>query len=237
MGKARRKERNLAKMLKLITVTTDLQQTQPLIRSAQKNGWDIEVLQTVWQGFGTKLMEVYNYLVSNPDVTEFVFADAFDVVVLGTPEEFEKKRKPKFGDTPIVFSAEKGCWPVPDLSEKYPPTESNFKYLNSGLYYCKVGCFLKIFLDAQPKYEDDDQLYFTTRHLSRIYMEGHGPLPVNIYGSRLDHNQLLFNSHSFIDENEYTYDNGRVQVMGNEPIFIHFNGRTIDEKFNELIKI
>lgn len=51
-----------------------------------------------------------------------------------------------------------------------------------------------------------------------------------------DYEQMFFNSHSFIDEGEYGYDNGRIQILGNEPVFVHSNGKTEDPRLDELIK-
>jgi hypothetical protein len=55
----------------------------------------------------------------------------------------------------------------------------------------------------------------------------------------LDTRQNIFNSHSFIAEGEYTYDHNtkRIEIMGNKPIFVHFNGSTKDEKFNQMLAI
>ncbi len=77
---------------------------------------------------------------------------------------------------------------------------------------------------CMPDYESDDQLYMTERFL----FDGE-----NIV---LDTHQILFNSHSFIDEGEYTYGDGRIGVNGNTPIFIHSNGRTVDAKLDEMLK-
>jgi hypothetical protein len=51
----------------------------------------------------------------------------------------------------------------------------------------------------------------------------------------LDREQKLFNSHSFIRDGEYGYENGRIQVNGHEACFVHKNGRTIDEKLDHLV--
>lgn len=213
-------------MLKVITVCNDLQYAQPLIRSLVKHQWDYVAIEVPeWKGFGTKLIETYNYLKANPEVTEFIFCDAFDVVVLGNMDEFLMKKYIYFKRAKAIFSSEKGCWPDGSLQPLYPETKSLFKYLNSGLYYFDA-LFFKRIVEANPiSYDMDDQLYF-----SKIFLTG------DIIN--LDYFQTLFNSHSFIAEGEYTYlsDEKRIEIMGNRAVFVHSNGRTVDEKLNELLK-
>lgn len=215
----------------IITVCSHPEHAQALIASAGKKGWDLHVIKVEWAGFGTKLIATRDFLIANPDITHFVFADAFDVVVLGNPEEFEDKIV-SLGHRSMVCSTEKNCWPVPDLAKQYPDTSSPFKYLNSGLYYSPRKLFLKMMEDVPPKLEDDDQLYLTQRYLS-----GYTDETNNHYGIKLDYFQNLFNSHSFIEPEEYDYVGNRLQVLGNQPVFVHFNGKTVDEVFNEKITI
>ncbi len=92
--------------IKLITVTSHPEHATTLIQSAKLHGWDLSVIQVEWKGYGTKLVATYEYLKQHPELNRFVFCDAFDVVVMGGPEEFEKKCTA--GQT-FVCSAEKGC--------------------------------------------------------------------------------------------------------------------------------
>lgn len=211
-------------MLKVITVTTDLEATKPLINSLEKNGWQWHAIETTWRGFGTKIIETYNYLKEHPEVDEFIFCDAFDVLVLGGPQEFKEKLGAY--NLLMICSAERGCWPVPSLNSQYKfKEEGGFNYLNSGLYYAPSEVFIKLFEQTPPDFESDDQLYLTEQYL--FHADKH---PIV-----LDQKQVFFNSHSFIAEGDYTYENNRVQILGNQPLFIHSNGRTIDPKLDELL--
>ena len=205
--------------IKLITVCSHPEHAEVLRRSAELYGWDFVCIHVPeWKGFGTKLIATYEYLKQHPEIDRFVFADAFDVVTLGNrPIIFHPK---------IVFSAEKGCWPDDSLRDKYPPIAngSEFKFLNSGLFYAETSEWLKMIEQNPPEYHFDDQLYYTKCFLS------------SKYNMALDTHQTYFNSHSFISEGEYTYNNGRVQIMGNEPVFVHSNGRSVDPKLDELVK-
>lgn len=213
----------------IITVYTDPERIADLVNSATKQGWELILIQAEWRGFGTKLISVYEYLMQHPEVERFVFCDAYDVVVLGTEAEFERKLNetyspPKTGG--LIMSAEKGLWP-PDM-EKYKGLyfdhAHGFNFINSGLYYATSNEFIKLFNQNKPSCEYDDQrwMHETFAHSKHV----------DIW---IDNDQRLFNSHSFIAEGEYGYENGRVQVNGNEPIFIHSNGRTIDPKLEELL--
>jgi len=217
-------------MLKVITVTNSPEHAEPLIRSLVANNWDYVVIETEWKGFGTKLIETYNYLKANPDVTEFIFCDAFDVLALGNEDEFKEKLGARFDK--LVCSCERGLWPptlIPFKTE-YEEHKHGFNYVNSGLYYAPSKVFIKLFEKYPPFYEIDDQQWLNMAYLLRNK---------NVFGATIcpDFEQSIFNSHSFIHDGEYGYENGRIQILGNEPIFVHKNGRTIDEKLDNLMKL
>lgn len=210
--------------LKVLTVSDNHEATIPLLNTLNKNEWDYHVIETPFRGFGTKLIETYNYLRNNSDITHFIFCDAFDVVALGGHDEFIEKLK-QFSDYKIVCSAEKGCWPIEDYRRFYEPQhEHGFNFLNSGLYFAEVKAFLHLMDIRNCQYETDDQQFFTEVYL---FDEDSGMV--------LDTEQVLFNSHSFINDVEYGYENRRIHILGNQPIFIHKNGRTVDSKLDELI--
>lgn len=212
-------------MLKVISVCHDKTHAAPLIYSLDKHGWDFEIIETPWKGFGTKIIETYNYLKAHPEVDEFVFVDAFDVVALGGPEEFkEKVYNMPTRAMDILFSAEKALWPpiLNPFKKRYPPCENGNSYINSGLYYASSSMFITLMDRFPPSCETDDQYW-----ANMLYLMG--------FAVNIDYNQNVFNSYSFIQDGEYTYNNGRVQVNGNEPIFIHGNGKSDMSKIYELI--
>jgi hypothetical protein len=208
--------------IKLITVTNAPHQAEVLRRSAEKNGWDFVCLEVEWRGFGTKLIETYNYLKAHPEVDRFVFADAFDVVVFGTPEEFERKFPAEIN---MLVSAERGLWPpiLHPFRIKHANFNHRFNYPNSGLYFSESWYFKWLIEQYPPFYEIDDQYWLNTCFLLE-------------HGIECEFEQRVFNSHSFVDEGEYTYNNGRVQIMGNEPVFVHSNGKTQDPQLDKLVK-
>lgn len=211
--------------MKLLTVATDINRDglDHLIHSSQKQGWDIEILMTEqWLGFGTKLISVYDYLLKNKDVKEFIFVDAYDVIALGTPKEFEEKIQDR---SKMLISVEKGCWPQSDLADQYPKVDTDWKYINSGAYYSPSKLFIEMFDGNPPIYTDDDQLYLSLEWLNNPSI------------GLLDYDCKIFQSYSFIGEGEFGYNNGRLQNLktGSQPIFIHGNGKTCMKNVLDLI--
>jgi len=209
--------------VKLLTVFTDpnVYGLHQLKKSLDKFGWYYDFIQAPqWKGFGTKLISVYDYLQTS-DIDAFFFADAYDVVALGSMGEALSK----LDINKITFSSEKNCWPDSNLEKYYEPiTQGGFNYLNSGLYFAPKELFMNLFYIDAPMYSSDDQLWATHMYLFNEKS--------NIV---LDTKQSVFNSHSFIAEGEYGYENGRVQINGEQPVLLHLNGRTQDPKLEELL--
>lgn len=212
----------MAKAIKLITVCSHPEYAKTLETTADKHGWDLDILEVEWKGFGTKLLATKQHLLNNPDIERFVFCDAYDVVVFGSPEEFESHIHP---DADMIVSAERGLWPptLHPFRSCYFDQPHRFNYPNSGLYYAKSKFFLGLLDQFPPFNEIDDQYWMNILILLR---------KTSIV---IDCDQEIFNSHSFIDEGEYGYENNRIQILGNQPIFMHSNGKTIDEEFNRRI--
>lgn len=207
--------------MNIITVCSHPEHTTSLVQSATKRGWNVHLIQVEWKGFGTKLIATYEYLKAHPEVTEFVFCDAYDVIVLGTPDEFANK----VGDAKMIVSAERGLWPpiLQPFKSKYPLFLHGFNYINSGCYCAKSAYFISLCEKYMPFYEIDDQYWMNMYWL------------LDRDAFKVDYYQAIFNSHSHMTEGEYGYDNGRVQILGNQSVFVHKNGRTIDEKLDEFI--
>jgi hypothetical protein len=221
----------------IITVTNQPERAKTLIESATKQDWPIYVLQTEWRGFGTKLIATYEFLKAHPEITHFVFCDAHDVAVLGTPEEFLSKLKSKHN---IIFNAERGCWPPPVQQFQYMYKEQvgGFNFLNSGVYFAPSKLYMEIFEYNPPQYSIDDQWLW-----SMIYLFGRWPV-------ELDSNCDIFQCYSFFegndDNNDYNYcahmtnQNTLRNALHNKktdtfPIFIHANGGGGMQKVLELL--
>ena len=211
--------------MKLLTVATDISNIhlRDLMVSADRNGFDLEVIVAEWKGFGTKLIQTYNYLINNPDVTEFVFVDAYDVIVLGTLNEFEEKLQDR---SKMLISVEKNCWPNQNLSSLYPQVDSDWKYINSGSYFSPSKLFIEMVESNPPLFIDDDQLWLTNEFLK------------NKEDKVLDYKCDVFQSYSFIAEDDFAYNDNRLENLktGTKPIFVHGNGKTNMDNILDLIK-
>jgi hypothetical protein len=210
--------------MKLLTVATDTTNNKlfDLIASADKFGWNLEVIVTEWKGFGTKLIETYNHLQKNPHITEFIFVDAYDVIALSSPQEVLEKIKDR---TKMLISVEKNCWPNSELASQYPKTDSEWKYINSGSYYSPSKLFIDMIESYPPLYIDDDQLYLTNEFLN------------NPDDKVLDYDCEVFQAYSFIADDDFGYENKRLQNLKtkSQPILIHSNGRTDNTKILDLL--
>lgn len=210
--------------MKLLTVATDIANDKlfDLISSADKFGWNLEVIVTEWKGFGTKLIETYNHLQKNPHITEFIFVDAYDVIALSSPQEVLEKIKDR---TKMLISVEKNCWPKSELASQYPKTNSEWKYINSGSYYSPSKLFIDMIESYPPLYIDDDQLYLTNEFLN------------NPDDKVLDYDCEVFQAYSFIADDDFGYENKRLQNLKtkSQPVLIHSNGRTDNTKILDLL--
>jgi hypothetical protein len=210
--------------MKLLTVATDVSNKKlyDLMASADKFGWNLEIIVTEWKGFGTKLIETYNYLKKNPQITEFIFVDAYDVIALSTPQEVIEKIKDR---TKMLISVEKNCWPNSELASQYPKTDSEWKYINSGSYYSPSKLFIDMVEANPPLYIDDDQLYFSLEWLKNQSI------------ALLDYDCEVFQAYSFIADDDFGYENKRLQNLKtkSQPVLIHSNGRTDNTKILDLL--
>jgi hypothetical protein len=149
-----------------------------------------------------------------------MFTDSYDVMVLQNPQVILNK----FRDfrRPIVFSAEKTCWPNPKLSEEYPSSETEYRYINSGGF---IGYADVIFDLIQNPIEDkdDDQLYYTERYLDQIK---------SCESISIDKSEMS------IPENKYprTKSGSKIGWMS-EPIFDEDVIQILTKRFDKDIKI
>jgi procollagen-lysine,2-oxoglutarate 5-dioxygenase len=150
-----------------------------------------------------------------------MFTDSYDVIVTGNAEAIIKRFNNLNAN--IVFSAEMFCWPDDNLSKKYPPTDSPYKYLNSGGI---VGFAKDIYdlLRAHPiKDSDDDQLFYTDLFLNESLRQK--------YHMKLDNKAEIFqNLFGAQNDVELKHDpvSGHLQLYNTkfetQPVIVHGNG-------------
>jgi hypothetical protein len=203
--------------MKVISVVDDRNRARELVRSLEYFGWEHEIIQASWRGFGTKLNELYRYLENN-EIKDFIFLDGYDTFALATPEEFKSKI-----NSPSLISAEINCWPDANRVNEYPLSSHKFNFCNSGSYYMERDLFLHLMREEPIRNEDDDQRWMTNQVVKR--------------GLTLDYERNGFQTLCGIIEGEdYIISNGRmITNLGTKPCFIHGNGKANMNFIYELI--
>lgn len=208
--------------LKIITTLTDTNAPgwHKLEESLIRNGWDYQAIIHNWTGYGSKIIQTYNYLKNNPQIDYFIYLDAYDTYALGTPDEFKKRLQDQY----IVISSEKNCWPDRNIVGMFDKVNHFWKYPNSGQIYGKREAYIEVVESNMPNESDDDQRYWTKRHLENK----------KIKQDYCD----LFQSIAFEIEGDFEYNFCRLynRFTHSFPIFIHGNGKTDMTKIYELCK-
>jgi len=183
--------------------------------SLKQHGWAYYPIVSEWKGFGTKIIGLYEYLCST-DIEEFIYLDAYDNYCIASPHEFKFKKK----DYPMILSSEKGCYPDTHKMGMFPVVNHEWKFLNSGQIYGTKEHFINIYNSNPPRYEDDDQRWYTERFLA---------MPDTI---GLDYCNI-FQSVAFEVEGDFTLTYNRLYNNKTHtfPMFIHGNGKTDMSKF------
>ncbi|HLV80736.1 MAG TPA: hypothetical protein VKT32_10655 [Chthonomonadaceae bacterium] len=169
-----------------------------------------------WGGLTTKLVTVWRWLRAKRLVeTDLVlFADAWDVVLLRSLDGFMEAWE-SF-DHPLVMSAEENCAPFSGLAGQYPPCESKYRYLNSGLYCGRPDALLNVLEDMRVykiPAAMNDQGALTCFHLQnpgRIVLDTEARLFMSLYRSE--------------DDMEYSEAGARNRLTGSLPWWAHANG-------------
>lgn len=224
--------------LKVVTMLQRSRRNEPgfqqLIRSLEHFEYDYEALDCQYTWFADKMIYPAAYLETIKDeYTHFMFLDGTDTFVLGNQKEIEERYLEFWNPKAIIMSCEKACWPKAELSEQYPPCETEWKHLNSGSYIAPIDVWLKMWYENKTKDSYyDDQLWYHERFLS------------DKYPFILDNYCLIFQSiaHDQKDNtgrkwHSFRTREGRVHNFktNTHPVAIHGNGKTPMEWVYELI--
>lgn len=105
-----------------------------------------------------KLFFLKKEILLRNDEEIILVSDIYDVIMMKTT--FNILNIFNEMNIPILFSAEKICWPDTSLKNKHPTTKSIYKYLNSGGFIGHVKYLKEIFINNSFDNINDDQLYF-----------------------------------------------------------------------------
>jgi len=162
--------------------------------------------------FGIKLREVKDFIM-RPDLDDddvVLFTDAYDVIYYGNQEEIIRRYLKL--NKPVVFGCEKFCNPIPSYASKFDFKDTEFPYLNSGLFIGRVYALRKCM--ENYKYEDkhDDQVF---------WMDAFFKYP-DLIG--LDYKNSLFFNTVGVDLKTIIQRDGKCYYKDAIPQFVHING-------------
>lgn len=145
---------------------------------------DVLGLGESFEGFGAKFLYVQKYLEKLPESDVVLFVDAYDTLVLASPEHILKTFFSM--DVPLVVSAEENCYPYAERRHEFPQGPTSFNYINSGAYIGYVGYLKELFKALSPfTAKDDDQGLFTLyylKHPEKLTLDRRCQLFLNMYG-------------------------------------------------------
>lgn len=107
-----------------------------------------------WTSHRQKDVHFREYLAQVDPQEIVLFTDGYDATMLA-PEDTILRKYAAFNSS-IVFSAEKNCWPDRRLANAFPPTDTPFRYPNSGGFIGTVQAILTLldyYCDAPPSGE------------------------------------------------------------------------------------
>lgn len=217
--------------IKFLTTATDLSRTTQLVRSLKYFGYDYQIVQHAWTGFGSKLVAARNALTQlfNDGYTHFVYADSYDSFVLGAVSDIVHKYK---DTSSIVHGCEKANYPHSEFVYPEPLNSNPWKYLNGGNFIAPIELYLKIFDECPiPDWHTNDQVYQRDQYVKYAKT---GEI-------KLEKEPSIFQCYSFIDEtNDYAYlpsvSKLFNKVTSTFPTIIHGNGKTDMTRIYNLIK-
>lgn len=158
--------------LKAVTVGTHPERCAPFDAQAEKFYVRVTNLGegVTWHGTdmsgpggGHKVNLLREFIKNLPDDFILLFTDCYDILYNDTLSSIGNKFK-NMGHK-AVFAAERYIWPDTSLADKFPKTNSPYKYLNSGVFIAEVG-ELKRMLNDPIANNADDQLYYQHLFLS-----------------------------------------------------------------------
>lgn len=200
--------------IKIITTTSDLTKCYQLRRSLIHHGYDFHFIEHKWEpvGFLGKIHETYKYLKALEGYTHFLYTDAWDTFAMAGPEELAAKMPDG-----LLISAERACYPYPEMAYQYPASAPPWRYVNGGGWCGEISAFLRLYEDQPPTTEMNDQVWLTDQFL-KLHREG---------WIKLDYQCEIFQTLGFCPDTDFFFcDRVLNTVTQAKPLFIHGNGHT-----------
>lgn len=185
-----------------------------------KNRLDIEILPNLleWTSdYYAKSYSVFERLKNFNKDTIVLVCDAYDVLPVNSVNNqiLYESIVNNFDLDKITFNSEKNCYPDGWLVSDYPHTDSDWKYLNAGIYVGKSSNILKLLEEALPKMIGSmDQRVFSHLFVS------------NLHNIDLDYECKIFQSLYMLSDDDLIINGDTIinSKTKTKPLLIHGNG-------------
>ena len=186
---------------------------------------DVEILPILgqWTGDFYQKANSFNSVIQDlPDDEIVALVDAFDVLPANgcTKQKLEDALLKNFSMDKVVFNAEKNCYPDGRLADRYPHTNSSWRYLNAGILAGKVSVLKHLYSEVLDKIPGTmDQLQFSIAFLDGAPIE-------------LDYDCKVFQTLFMESDGDLTYSKDGVKnnITNTYPLLIHGNGLSSMDK-------
>jgi hypothetical protein len=195
----------------------------------QATGWK----NPLYKGLMSKPKLLLEYLLKEGSKFEHVIVcDAWDIIWLTTPEEVIYNFK-GIG-RPIVFNAERNCFPRADFKDKFTlitPQDSPYRFLNSGFFVGETAAVIQMLQEMHLENIPDDSKNpdgsWNTPNDQEFYQQWFLETAKGLIAG-LDYRGILCQSLHDAGPREFAYIPDRKRVVslltGNEPCVVHGNG-------------
>jgi len=169
--------------------------------------------------FYPKSLSVQTTLKTLNDDDVVLVCDAHDVLPLSglSNDILFNKIKDNFNLDNITFNAEKNCYPDKNLIPRYPNVNSEWKYLNAGIYVGKVKNILTMLETSLPKIKNNmDQNSFSILYVNSEF---------NI---DIDYECKVFQTMFKLNPEDLTIIDGKIynNKTKTNPVLFHGNGKS-----------
>lgn len=190
------------------------------LNSAKIYNYNVKVLglNTEWKGFCSKLKHVYEYLINNKNLNEYILlVDSWDLIFTRPYEEFIEDIQEDLYNYDLIIGSEKkeddgiNCI-VSKLMDWISERGVNYytKHINAGAYIIKKDLFINMYKNINPLESMDDQYLigkFLHEHKNIKYKIDHERKYItNVYGNIADTN-IILNKHKGYILHCYGYGN------------------------------
>lgn len=182
--------------------------------------------ERVYAGLMTKPKSLKTWIEREGAKYDYIcMTDAWDIIWVEPIEEIVGEYQ-SFFRVPIVFNAERNCFPRADLEDKHPTTTSPYRFLNSGFFIGETGAVLQMLREMDLDHVPDDKLPDGTvvnTNDQAIYMAWYVD---HQESATLDVYAKLCQSLHGSGPDEFVLDGSRVlsHVTGEYPCVFHGNG-------------